>query len=79
MNEEHECGKPAVKMVYWPGRDPLPMCLDHTNYMERVAQALGLYVRTEQPPLGELCTNKVSGEQATVGGLREEEGDEQDS
>lgn len=52
---KNKCGKPAVKMVYWPGRDPLPMCVDHLNWSERVADAIGLYVRTERPPQGQVC------------------------
>ena len=57
---EVECGNRASHVVYWPGKDPLPMCLDHHAYMQKIAAAMGLYVRTEQADNGAVCTNKVT-------------------
>ena len=54
------CGKPALKVFYWPGHDPMPICPDHLAWMEQVSGALGLYVRTEKAPEGAVCSQNVS-------------------
>lgn len=53
------CGKPALTVFYWPGRDPMPICPDHHSWLVQVAGAMGLYVRTEAADAGAVCNQKV--------------------
>jgi len=65
MADERECGKEALVLVFWPGKDPLPMCPDHHAWMVKVAGAIGLYVATQEAGSGATCKSKVKDEQPT--------------
>jgi hypothetical protein len=58
--KEQVCGKQALTLLYWPGRDPLPVCPEHHAQMVAVGGALGLYVATSEAPSGSVCSQRVS-------------------
>ena len=42
------CDEVATHKVFWPGREPLPTCKEHTQIAVRIAWSMGLYVHTEE-------------------------------
>ena len=58
-----ECGKEAVSMMYWPMREePLPVCVDHKAWADKVAGAMGLHLTIVPAASGLTCTQEVKEE-----------------
>ena len=47
MSEFEKCGAPAAARVFWPGREPLPMCERHAGMAKGASNALGMYLHVE--------------------------------
>ena len=57
MSDEVLCGREALSLVYWPGRDPLPMCPDHQAWAVKVAgSGLLMHLTTSKAEPGATCT-----------------------
>lgn len=51
---ERRCGKEALDLVYWPGREqPLPMCAEHAELARWISAAMGfgLSIQATMVPL----------------------------
>lgn len=44
------CTNEAAHRVYWPGRDPLKFCDEHTASAKEIGAAIGCYIVTEPLP-----------------------------
>lgn len=42
MDNEIKCGKDAVYRYTWPGQNENFICQEHSEFLERVADAMGL-------------------------------------
>lgn len=42
------CRDIASHWVYWPGREPLATCSEHTRVAVTIANGIGMYVHTEE-------------------------------
>lgn len=52
------CNEVATYRVFWPGREPLPTCKEHTQTALGIANSMGLYIHTEEMLTGELEGDK---------------------
>lgn len=57
---ERPCGKDAVVIVHWPGREPLFMCQTHADKAKAVGLAMGCFISTETTHEDRKCTNIVT-------------------
>ena len=42
------CETPALARMFWPGREPTMICLDHAAKAQRIADAMGFYLCIEE-------------------------------
>jgi len=52
-----KCGRPAKGWLYWPGREPIPMCDYHKEKPLRLAAMLGWPVMFQEGDAG-LCESE---------------------
>ena len=45
------CELTATERVFWPGREPVLMCVDHCAKARRVGDAIGCYIHAESLPV----------------------------
>lgn len=46
------CSDPAIARVFWPGREPLPMCLEHALKAKGISQVMGFHLPIEPLVVG---------------------------
>jgi hypothetical protein len=39
-----KCGAVALVRVFWPGKEPIPMCVDHAEQAKHVADMMGFHL-----------------------------------
>lgn len=49
----NNCDDDATQRVFWPGKEPLPMCYKHVQGAINVSNAMGFYLHVEQLKQGE--------------------------
>lgn len=45
-----QCGRNAAAKVYWPGREPLDMCVECSDWSRRIGEAIGLNIPVTEYP-----------------------------
>ena len=54
---EETCGLPASESVFWPGREPMIVCVEHARALKGIAIVMGFHVASREAPPGAKCQN----------------------